>query len=66
MILRKPPRLHYGDLIGVVSPAAAVGEEPLRRGLQNSNGWGLPFESGTMPSTATAFWRERTMIVRKN
>jgi len=32
MIPRKPPRLHYGDLIGVVSPAAAVGEEPLRRG----------------------------------
>lgn len=32
MIPRKPPRLHPGDLIGVVSPAAAVGEEPLRRG----------------------------------
>jgi muramoyltetrapeptide carboxypeptidase len=32
MMLRKPPRLHYGDLIGVVSPAAAVGEDLLRRG----------------------------------
>src|SRR5215207_9550638 len=32
MMPRKPPRLHCGDLIGVVSPAAAVGEEPLRRG----------------------------------
>jgi muramoyltetrapeptide carboxypeptidase len=32
MTLRKPPRLHYGDLIGVVSPAAAVGEDSLRRG----------------------------------
>ncbi|NOT57042.1 MAG: LD-carboxypeptidase [Deltaproteobacteria bacterium] len=31
-IPRKPPRLHPGDLIGVVSPAAAVGEDALRRG----------------------------------
>ncbi len=31
-IPHKPPRLHAGDLIGVVSPAAAVGEETLRRG----------------------------------
>jgi len=30
--LRKPPRLHPGDVIGVVSPAAAVSEERLRRG----------------------------------
>lgn len=31
-IPHKPPRLHSGDLIGIVSPAAAVGEEALRRG----------------------------------
>ncbi|MBM4256198.1 MAG: LD-carboxypeptidase [Deltaproteobacteria bacterium] len=30
--MRKPPRLHSGDVIGVVSPAAAVNEEKLRRG----------------------------------
>lgn len=30
--MRKPPRLRLGDIIGVVSPAAAVGEEKLRRG----------------------------------
>jgi muramoyltetrapeptide carboxypeptidase len=32
MTIRKPPRLRSGDLIGIVSPAAAVGEDPLRRG----------------------------------
>ncbi len=32
MSLRKPPRLCRGDLIGVVSPAAAVEAETLRRG----------------------------------
>lgn len=32
MSLQKPPRLHRGDLIGVVSPAAAVEAETLRRG----------------------------------
>src|SRR5215831_12276248 len=32
MTVRKPPRLRSGDLIGVVSPAAAVGEDSLRRG----------------------------------
>ncbi|MEW6296573.1 MAG: LD-carboxypeptidase [Thermodesulfobacteriota bacterium] len=31
---RKPPRLRPGDLIGVVSPAAAVEAEPLRRGCE--------------------------------
>jgi muramoyltetrapeptide carboxypeptidase len=30
--LRKPPRLRRGDVIGVVSPAAAVSEEKLRQG----------------------------------
>lgn len=29
---RKPPRLHRGDLIGVISPAAAVDAEMLHRG----------------------------------
>ncbi len=32
LTVHKPPRLRSGDLIGIVSPAAAVGEEPLRRG----------------------------------
>jgi muramoyltetrapeptide carboxypeptidase len=32
MLLRKPPRLRPGDLIGVVSPAAAVQAEVLQRG----------------------------------
>jgi muramoyltetrapeptide carboxypeptidase len=31
-MLHKPPRLRPGDVIGVVSPAAAVSEEKLRRG----------------------------------
>src|SRR2546428_8792242 len=34
MSLRKPPRLRYGDLIGVISPAAAVEAEALRRGCE--------------------------------
>lgn len=34
MSLRKPRRLSPGDVIGVVSPAAAVSEEHLRRGCQ--------------------------------
>lgn len=34
MSLRKPPRLRRGDLIGVVSPAAAVEAAALRRGCE--------------------------------
>lgn len=34
MLFRKPPRLRPGDLIGVVSPAAAVDAETLRRGCE--------------------------------
>ncbi len=34
MSLRKPPRLCPGDLIGVISPAAAVSEEKLRQGCR--------------------------------
>jgi len=34
MLLRKPPRLCPGDLIGVISPAAAVEAETLRRGCE--------------------------------
>jgi muramoyltetrapeptide carboxypeptidase len=34
MILRKPPRLQRGDLIGIISPAAAVEAETLRRGCE--------------------------------
>ncbi|MBI3304387.1 MAG: LD-carboxypeptidase [Deltaproteobacteria bacterium] len=34
MTLRKPPRLQRGDLIGVISPAAAVPADTLRRGCE--------------------------------
>ncbi|MGE0681183.1 MAG: LD-carboxypeptidase [Candidatus Binatia bacterium] len=34
MVLRKPPRLHRGDLVAVVSPAAAVQAETLQRGSE--------------------------------
>jgi muramoyltetrapeptide carboxypeptidase len=34
MTLQKPPRLRRGDLIGVISPAAAVQAEPLHRGCE--------------------------------
>src|SRR5207247_1613321 len=34
MSLRKPPRLQRGDLIGVISPAAAVEAEALRHGCE--------------------------------
>ena len=47
MIPRKPPRLHCGDLIGVVSPAAAVGEEPLRRGCAELERMGFAVRVGS-------------------
>lgn len=34
MVLRKPPRLRRGDLIGVISPAAAVQADALQRGSE--------------------------------
>jgi len=34
MSLHKPPRLRHGDLIGVISPAAAVETEALRHGCE--------------------------------
>jgi len=43
---RKPPRLRPGDTIGVVSPAAAVGEEPLRRGCATLEQLGFPIRLG--------------------
>lgn len=44
--MRKPPRLHPGDVIGVVSPAAAVGEEQLRRGCATLEQLGFPVRLG--------------------
>jgi muramoyltetrapeptide carboxypeptidase len=43
----KPPRLQYGDLIGVVSPAAAVGEEPLQRGCAELERLGFAVRVGS-------------------
>jgi muramoyltetrapeptide carboxypeptidase len=46
MSLRKPPRLRPGDVIGVVSPAAAVSEEKLRRGCQTLEQLGFDVRLG--------------------
>src|SRR5262245_5350568 len=46
MVVRKPPRLRAGDVIGVVSPAAAVGEDPLRRGCAELERLGFPVRIG--------------------
>jgi muramoyltetrapeptide carboxypeptidase len=45
-VLHKPPRLHFGDTIGVVSPAAAVSEEKLRRGCQTLEQLGFGVRQG--------------------
>lgn len=46
MLLRKPPRLHPGDVIGVVSPAAAVQAEALRRGCDTLEQLGFTVRVG--------------------
>ena len=46
MSLRKPPRLHPGDTIGVVSPAAAVSEEKLHRGCRTLEQLGFTVRLG--------------------
>ncbi|MGH8006465.1 MAG: S66 peptidase family protein [Candidatus Binatia bacterium] len=45
--MRKPPRLHSGDLIGVVSPAAAVETETLRRGCTELERLGFTVRVGS-------------------
>lgn len=47
MAPRKPPRLHPGDLIGVISPAAAVEAEKLRRGCDELERLGFAIRIGT-------------------
>ena len=44
--IQKPPRLQPGDLIGVVSPAAAVQEDKLRRGCQALEALGFTVRVG--------------------
>jgi len=46
MLLRKPPRLHRGDLIAVISPAAAVQDEILRRGCEEVERLGFAVRIG--------------------
>ncbi|MGE0823917.1 MAG: LD-carboxypeptidase [Candidatus Binatia bacterium] len=46
MALRKPQRLRPGDVIGVVSPAAAVNDERLRRGCAALEQWGFSVRCG--------------------
>jgi muramoyltetrapeptide carboxypeptidase len=46
MALRKPPRLHRGDVIGIVSPAAAVQAEALRRGCETLEQLGFTVRVG--------------------
>jgi len=43
---RQPPRLRRGDLIGVISPAAAVPAEPLRRGCEELERLGFSVRVG--------------------
>jgi muramoyltetrapeptide carboxypeptidase len=45
--MRKPPRLRPGDVIGVVSPAAAVNEEKLRRGCASLEQLGFGVHLGS-------------------
>lgn len=46
MTLHKPPRLHSGDLIGVISPSAAVEAETLRRGCAELQRLGFAVQVG--------------------
>jgi muramoyltetrapeptide carboxypeptidase len=46
MTFHKPPRLRRGDLIGVISPAAAVQAEPLRRGSEELERLGFSVRVG--------------------
>ncbi len=47
MSLRKPPRLRPGDLVGVISPAAAVQVEILRRGCEELERLGFAVRVGS-------------------
>jgi len=47
MPLHKPPRLCHGDLIGIVSPAAAVEAETLRRGCAELERLGFAVRIGS-------------------
>jgi muramoyltetrapeptide carboxypeptidase len=44
--IRKPPRLHSGDVVGVVAPAGAVEAERLAAGVRRLESWGLVVEVG--------------------
>lgn len=46
MALRKPPRLHRGDVIGVISPAAAVQAEAFRHGCDTLEQLGFTVRVG--------------------
>src|SRR5258708_1135343 len=46
MSLRKPPRLRRGDLIGVISPAAAVQAEAVQRGYETLTQLGFAVRIG--------------------
>ena len=46
MSLRKPPRLRRGDLIGVISPAAAVQAEAVQRGCETLTQLGFAVRVG--------------------
>src|SRR5713101_4915767 len=48
MNLQKPPRLRRGDLIGVISPAAAVQAETLRRGCEELERLGFSVGVGSL------------------
>jgi muramoyltetrapeptide carboxypeptidase len=47
MLPRKPPRLHEGDLIAIISPAAAVQEQILRRGCEEIERLGFTVRIGS-------------------
>jgi len=63
-VLHKPPRLHFGDTIGVVSPAAAVSEEKLRRGCQTLEQLGFGVRRASMCWIDTGTLPGLTMPVR--
>ena len=44
--IRKPPRLHRGDTVGVIAPAGAVDGARLQAGVRVLEGWGLRVELG--------------------
>lgn len=40
-LIRKPPRVRTGDVVGVIAPAGAIDEDRLQAGVRVLEGWGV-------------------------